>query len=413
MVAPADRLASMRWPQLSTVVQGRTFETGIPMETAADRFLRALQPFLAVAFAVLAIAFVEPMGLTGAGLVRLLLVLGCLVLMLTVPVPDRLVSADARLVIATVAGVLAGALMGLAGQGWGGTFAYMVAVHSGARFAPLVATRVVGLCALVGCVATALWNTDPNYPWWANLVVLAVLIPSMGRRARTLTLAAANEVVVQTRRAAASEAEMRALAERAAIARDIHDVLAHTLSGVNMQLSLADALLESGQEAKGRVAVAVARRLVVDGLDEARSAVSTLRGDTIDAAAAVSALTTGPHEVAQILGTPYPLPSRAAHALVRAAQESLTNARRHAPGAPVRMTLEYAADVTRLVVRNGTTEQPSTGGGSGLGLVGMRERAASIGATLEVGPLAATDPDLPRGWSVSLSVPRHTGEETP
>lgn len=384
----------MRWWELDR------FGSGVPAETESDRALRILQPFLAVGFAIVAIAAIRPMGLTGAGGIRLLLIVACALLLLTIPIPDSVIRPRGRVVIATLVAVPAGLLMGLAGQGWGGTFAYMLGVHAGIRFPLRTAIRVISLDVGLGVVASLAWAHTPGNPWWANLLVYLGLIPGVTRRARQITLASAHEVVEQTHRAAALEAESRALAERAAIAREIHDVLAHSLSGVNMQLSLADALFDSGQEERGRQAVRTAQSLVVTGLDEARAAVQTLRGDTVDPVVAIGRMTTGDHESWSVVGTPYPLPSRAVHAVIRIAQESITNARRHAAGASLNVRLIYAADSVMLEVCNGPGQSDHEG--SGLGLVGMRERAASIDAVLDAGPL----PDGEGGWRVRLEIPR-------
>lgn len=381
------------------------YESGVPMETAWDRLVRRAQPVLTVAFAVLDIAFIRPMavvdGATWAGALRLFLVLGCMALMLTVTVPDRIIPAAYRVWIATTAAVLAGLLMGLQGQGWSATFAYMVATHSGFRYPARTAFRIVGLCVVVAVAASQLPEATATTPWWTNLLVFAAMLPGMTRRTRMLTLAAANEAIQQGRRAAASEAQSRAMAERASIARDIHDVLAHSLSGVNMQLSLADALLDSGDETAGRDAIRTAQRLVVEGLQEARSAVQTLRGDTIDPVDALSSMVVGADENLAIVGAPHHLPSRVVHTVIRVAQESLTNARRHAPGARVDMELAFGASSTRLTVTNASADvalEPGSSEGSGLGLVGIRERVEQVGGTTEIGP------DGP-GWRVCVDIP--------
>lgn len=384
----------------------KAYDSGVPVQTPFDRLVQALQPFLVVLFGVMTLLTANPIGFSREGAVRLVLCLVCVVLMLTVRVPDRIIDPRARRVIATVAGISAGALLGLTGQGWGGAFAYMVGVHSGVRFPARTAIAIVTASVGTGVVVALIWGRTDSTPWWTPIIVFAALIPGMTRRTRLLTLEAAHEVVVQTKRAAESAAESRALAERAAIARDIHDVLAHSLSGVNMQLSLAEALFDSGRPEPGRVAVRTAQRLVVDGLAEARVAVQTLRGDTVDPVEAIGRLTTGPDETWSVTGTPYPLPSRAVHALVRTAQEAVTNARRHAPGAALRLHLVFADDRVVFTARNGPGSGAGAGEGSGLGLVGMRERAAGVDATLDAGPVPADDPDQPGGWLVRWELPR-------
>ncbi len=398
---------------MRSLLEVERYESGIPVETAWDRMVLRAQPVLTVAFAASTLAFVRPMavvdGMSAGGLARLLLVVGCTALLLTIRVPDRFIPTSYRPWIATAIAVFAGALMGLSGQGWAATFAYLLAVHAGFQYSARTALRIIALCVFVAVLVSHTSIATSDSPWWTNLLVFAALIPGMTRRTRRMTLASANEVVVQSRRAAASEAQSRAMAERASIARDIHDVLAHSLSGVNMQLSLADALFESGDVAAGRDAVRTAQRLVVDGLQEARSAMQTLRGDTIDSAETIARMVTGPQESVTIVGEPQQLPSSVAHALVRVAQESLTNARRHAAGAPVVITMRYAPDEIQLAVINAApptdaaTELTSTDG-SGLGLVGIRERVDQVGGRADIGPDGA-------GWAVRVWIPLHAAND--
>ena len=104
------------------------------------------------------------------------------------------------------------------------------------------------------------------------------------------------------------------------------------------------------------------------------------------------------------------LPPGIALVAYRTAQEALTNARRHAPGAPVDVHLDRQPESLTLTVRNGPGRGPATASpGSGLGLVGMRERAAQIGATVTAGPI--TEGDQAGGWSVVLTLPAG-GEDT-
>ena len=393
------------------------YDSGVPRETQADRAMRVLQPFLALGFAVVAALVVRPIGLQGAGLARLIPLVLCTVLLLTVPISDRVIDLRHRAWIALAAAVPAGTLMGLDGQGWGGTFAYMVGAHAAIRFPFRLAVAVIGLEVGIAVAVQGAWGDGELTPWWTNLMVFLVLIPGMQRRTRELTLRAAHDVVVQTRRASESEAESRALAERAAIAREIHDVLAHSLSGVNMQLSLAEALFEAdqpGQSERGRDAVRTAQRMVVTGLDEARAAVQTLRGDTIDPVEALGLLATGPAEEFTVAGTPYALPNRTVHTLVRVAQEATTNARRHAAGAPLELRLEYAARCVVLTAANGPRAEGSGAevrSGSGMGLVGMRERAAAAGGALDAGPIPADGSAMAGGWLVRLELPRDAADE--
>lgn len=375
--------------------------------------MRVVQPFLVLAFAIIMVATMHPRDAVEA-VTRIVLVIVTAGLLLTIPVPDRLIGPTTRLRIVLAASITAGVLMGLGGQGWPATFSYMVAVHSSIRFAPRVAVRIIAINVLIGIVVQLIWGATALTPWWANLLVLCSLVPGMARYARQQTLATANELVLQSQRTAESEARSRALAERAAIARDIHDVLAHSLSGVNMQLSLADALFDADRVDEGREAVRTARRMVVTGLDEARAAVQTLRGDSIDAVVAIERIVSGPGESFTVTGTPRPMPGRYVHTIVRTAQEAVTNARRHAPGAALDIELSFRPDAIDLTAKNAVAQNlPSDGdAGTGLGLVGMRERAAAIGADLEARPIAGDDPDHPGGWLVRLHIPDDHEEPT-
>lgn len=194
------------------------------------------------------------------------------------------------------------------------------------------------------------------------------------------------------------ELAMRQEAERVAIARDLHDVLAHSLGGLVLQLDAAEALLEAGDQTEAAERVAAARRLASDGLSEARRAVATLR-DPDGAGGGVrfagrESLTSGVERLLQAhrslggvvdfttTGTARPVTSQAADAVLRALQEALSNARKHAPGEPVRAWLVWAQGALTLTVSNplpDTEQLPEDSPGRGYGLTGMRERFAGLG----------------------------------
>ena len=104
----------------------------------------------------------------------------------------------------------------------------------------------------------------------------------------------------------------------------------------------------------------------------------------------------------EVRGEPRPIPDEASLAAYRTAQEALTNARKHAPGQPVTLLLDYEpADVTLSVVNPvppGREEGPLADTGAGFGLVGLRERAALAGGTFDAGPEAGN-------WQVTLRIP--------
>jgi signal transduction histidine kinase len=184
-----------------------------------------------------------------------------------------------------------------------------------------------------------------------------------------------------------------------AVAREVHDVLAHTLAAVAVQLEAADAVLaDGGDPAKLRALVQRSRSLVGEGIEETRAAVRALRDEPVELVGSIQALVEDEPVELQVMGQPRPLPPKAALALYRAAQEALTNARKHAPGAPLTMTLEFRSDDVVLRVDNGAATSAPTTVQSGFGLQGMRERLELAGGALDVG-------ETTTGWRVEARVP--------
>lgn len=183
-----------------------------------------------------------------------------------------------------------------------------------------------------------------------------------------------------------------------AVAREVHDVLAHTLAAVAVQLEAADAVLaDGGDPAKLRALVQRSRSLVGEGIEETRAAVRALRDEPVELVGSIHTLIEGDPVELQVMGQPRPLPPKAGLALYRAAQEALTNARKHAPGAPLTMTLEFRRDDVVLRVDNGAATSAPTTFESGFGLQGMRERLELAGGALDVGETAT-------GWRVEARV---------
>jgi signal transduction histidine kinase len=191
------------------------------------------------------------------------------------------------------------------------------------------------------------------------------------------------------------DATMREEAARITLARDLHDVLAHSLGGLVVQLDAVDALLEAGEVDRARRRVVDARGLAADGLADARRAVAALRDpDSVVAspvepeafAVALDDLV-GAHRALggaaelTVAGAPRTLSAAQAAALRRALQEALSNARKHAPGQPVRAELAWQDD--RVTLRISNPLPAASGGalarsGGGHGLEGMRERFAAL-----------------------------------
>jgi signal transduction histidine kinase len=218
-----------------------------------------------------------------------------------------------------------------------------------------------------------------------------------------------DELVAQAEHAREEQARLSALDERARIAREIHDVLAHSLAALSVQLETADALLESQRPEQARTAVARAGQLAKEGIAETRRAIGALRGDTLPLpdllkmlGAAYEADLGAPVHV-EVTGQARDLRPDVSLTLYRTAQEAITNVRKHAPGASVDVALDYRPDDVTLAVHNGAgpaggSDTAPTGGG--YGLTGLRERAELAGGDFAAGAA----PDGP-GWRVDVRIP--------
>lgn len=322
-----------------------------------------------------------------------------------------MVGDQARLAIAMVGAIAAGLLMGYDPASWGADFSIIICIHAGIRFQAPVAIGVTLLVGVTAMITLAIRHgTEHSAPWWTGASVMIAVVFGVLRRSRTTTLRPAYELVEQTKRTAASESRARALADRARVARDIHDVFAHSLSGVNMQLSMADALFDAGSADQGRAAVRRAQGMVVEGLGEARRAVQTLREEPVELVPALRKMLAADHERLEIVGTPRDVNTQRSQTIVRTAQEALTNARRHATGADTLVSLQYLSHATVFELTNAASDEGCSDVGGGLGLVGMRERAALIGAQLTVGPV--TSGAFAGGWRVRLYIPQPSIDPT-
>ncbi|WP_158635073.1 sensor histidine kinase [Tsukamurella asaccharolytica] len=295
--------------------------------------------------------------------------------------------------VEAVGAIAGGVLFALQPNPGTGLVLYISAVYYGVRVPQQVS---IPLSALLGGTVALGLGLQRSGDFWIGLTIAITVWAGIARRTRQERTRALEQVVEQTKLTADSEARSSALAERARIARDLHDVLAHTLSGAGMQLELADALLEADKPDDARAAVQRARRAIADGVTEARGAVHALREDTVDLPTALAALADGPDEAVE--AEPVELSDAQARAVLRVAQEAITNARRYAAGAPVTARVSPVPDGAELTVVNG--RGTATGvAGSGMGLIGMRERAAEAGGTLHAGPTADG------GWTVRLHIP--------
>ena len=236
----------------------------------------------------------------------------------------------------------------------------------------------------------------PGWPLVTGVAawMLVVLLASEGLRIRA-------ERSAEAARSRAEQDRRRASEERLQIARDLHDVLAHNISLINVQASVALHLLDQQPEA-ARGALTTIKQASKDVLTEMRSVLGVLRA--VDESAPrlpgpslarldellASSRDAGLDLHAEVRGDPVPLPASVDAAAYRVLQEALTNAARH--GSPARATalITYLPAALSVQVDNRTPDTPPSGaGGTGNGIAGMRERVTALGGEFSAGPLPA------------------------
>ncbi|MGW9398584.1 sensor histidine kinase [Streptomyces sp. NPDC055642] len=292
---------------------------------------------------------------------------------------------------------------------------YTVAATSTPRRTLLIGTVVIG--------TTLTMNALTNPDGFVELVritgwVVAVLFLGVDVRFYRQYVAGIVERAERAERTREEEARRRVAEERLRIARDLHDLLAHSITLIGVQTSVAAHVLAADPERLDRGAVAKALddiagtcrtargelRTTLEvlrdngGTEEARGPLAGLDGlpDLVEAARLAGA------RVDQSVRAPGPVPPAVGAAAYRLVQEALTNAVRHAgPEPAVRLDLREEDGTLHLSVTDDGTG-PTPGGTPGFGLVGMRERARSVGGTLDAGPRAGG------GFQVTATLPLTT-----
>jgi signal transduction histidine kinase len=221
-------------------------------------------------------------------------------------------------------------------------------------------------------------------------------------RART---SQAEHLLAELEQNRAAQLHAATLAERQRLAREMHDVLAHSLSGLLLHLEGAR-LLAADESVSPRLRDTVDRayHLANTGLREARQAIGTLRDEDLPGPERLPSLVdefrvdTGIPAELVVTGTPRPLAAQARLTLFRVAQEAMTNAAKHAAPDRVDVRLGYDHEGTRLTVEDFGDTVPTGTGDDGYGLTGMRERAELLGGSLSAGPTGS-------GFRVTLWLP--------
>lgn len=293
----------------------------------------------------------------------------------------------------------------------------LVYFAAGYPYGPIFLTVAVAVfAAIVAGHRHAVWWAV-GLLWAGHLLVshwLYAYLPPAGDRAApwgqevfitawVAAIVAVSEVVRVRREVWARERAERAAAEkrradeeRLRIARELHDVLAHSISVINVQAGVGLALLDSDPE-QARTALTTIKAASKEALGEVRQVLDTLRtpGDAPRAPApglarlpelVEQAASTGLTVDVETAGEPAALAPGTDLAAFRIVQEALTNVVRHSGSRTARVRIVHSPGRLALQVDD---EGPATGsdaGGSGNGLVGMRERAGALGGTIEAGP---------------------------
>jgi signal transduction histidine kinase len=263
--------------------------------------------------------------------------------------------------------------------------------------------------ALVALEAGVVWaNRGATQALGYPAILLASALIGLTRRQYVARGRAAEALVAQTRRTEAASRRAAALDERTRIAREIHDVLAHALGGLTVQLEAAELLLAERGDIDGALERIRGCRLTArEGLEEARRAVAALRSDAPALRDSLTALLESHREQGNraelvVEGVARELSPEVSLTLMRTVQEALTNVRRHAPGSAVRVHLIYMAAGTNVIITNdapaSTLPAVDAKPMGGYGLAGMRERLELAGGRLAAGP-------GPEGWTVNAEVP--------
>ena len=369
------------------------------------RWLRLLTPVLLVVFAVSAFRATAAPGLTGRHLAVSIAVVAFALGVLGANTTDRR-PFEPQYVGCTAAVVASSVLLMVLQPDGPGAAGVLLAALLVARLVPRRAVVPVLVSAFVALeVGSAVTGQSFGY-----LAILAAIAAFYGMLVLAYRLAAANRraesLLTEVQESQAAQARAAGLAERQRLAREMHDVLAHSLSGLMVQLEGAR-MLAAQDPSDPRLPETIDRAhgLGKAGLAEARQAIGMLRDDDLPGPERLAALAAqfeqdrGIPCRLTIRGQAHALDAEARLALYRVAQEALTNIAKHAHPDRVEMHLAYEAAHTHLVVEDFAAAAAARAvNGPGFGLTGMRERAELLGGTLVT---AATG----SGFRVELDVP--------
>lgn len=262
---------------------------------------------------------------------------------------------------------------------------------------------------------------DPALPLLTNVVqdaslLIAVMLLGDALRSRRIRLAEAQARLEEAEARREREAAQRVTEERLRIAREVHDIIGHSISAITVHAGLAQDVLKNRPEA-AEAALAVVRSTARDAMAELKATVGLLRGEgqdewapapTLNAVDDLAALTrqAGVEVAVTRHGTSRPLPGVVDASAYRVVQESLTNVVRHSGAKRAAVDIRYAPDELVIeVTDDGRGPSSSPSGPPGFGLTGMAERVSALGGRLEAG----VGPD--GGFRVCARLPLEKAEE--
>jgi signal transduction histidine kinase len=287
-----------------------------------------------------------------------------------------------------------------------------VAVLSATTQWPLRSAAALGVAGWLA-TAIAVLATGASYGIVLGGVaaILGGAIIGITRRQAVELTEQAARTEVQSVRAEVERDRAELLSERNHLARELHDVLAHTLAALSLQLEAFATVVDAEPDASPAIREQLqrTRRLVHEGLDEARGAVQVLRDDPTPLPDRLATLCDQHGAVFTLSGSPQRLAPAVSMALFRVTQESLTNVMKHATGASTVVDLSYSPNSVSVTIDNLDDGAPATAlseSGGGQGLRGIGERLAMVGGQVEAGPRNG-------GWRVSAVVPLPTTTTTP
>jgi len=278
------------------------------------------------------------------------------------------------------------------------------------RWAALVNTYLFSLNIILWAIPygwSGAYEAFINYSTAFAFTIIFTIITRQALKARDREEELREEVEaanLQLHAYAEQAGDLATTRERNRLAREIHDGIGHYLTVVKTQLDAAAALLPAQPE-NARETVQKAARLTAEALDDVRRSVGTLRTDTgrppLPVALKELVAQGEPIPTFSIEGEPRVLPSTVEHALFRAAQEGLTNIRKHARATSVLLILDFRMpECIRLELSDngvGTAALPGTV--TGFGLIGLRERIELLGGRIE------TANRLTGGFALTVEVP--------